>query len=186
MKVHAFFVGVFAFLPKANQKCGHSHLRAQATCAVAARSTSLCLRSRENGRFACPSSSTAHSFIARTFRYGTAAAKNRSNFWGRQSSGAQIIAGIATAGIAASCRLRPHPCEKSLSAYAGISKPRRLRLVSQDCINPSWHAVPNWVTEGARRVVRHLTDRREKRRDNPELSDRPTWAECQITRRKGS
>lgn len=185
MKVHAFFIGVFASFPKANQKCGHSPLRAQATCAVAARSTSLCLRSRGNGHFACPSSSTAHSFTALTSRYGTAAAKNRSSFRGRLSSAAQTIAGIATGGTAASCRLRPHPCEKSSPAYAGISKPRRSRPVSQDCINPSWHAVPNWVTEGARRVVRHLTDRREKRRDNPELSDKPIRTECQITHREG-
>ncbi len=186
MKVHAFFIGVFAPLPKANQKCGHSPLRAQATCAVAARSTIVCLRSRGNGRFACPSSSTAHSFIALMFSSGTVGAKNRFSCQGQRLSVAQIIAGARMAGIAARCRSALQSCEKSSPVCVGTVKPRQSRLAAPDCINPLWRAGPSSVIAVGRRVAHHPTDRRERRHDNPELSDKPIKTECQITRQKGS
>lgn len=185
MKVRAFFIGVFASFPKANQKCGHSPLRAQATCAVAARSTILCSRSRGRGRFACPSSSTAHSFIAPMSSSGTADAKNRFSFQEQQSSVAQIITGVRTAGTAALCGSILQPCEKSSPVWAGTSKPRQSRLAAQDCINPRWRADLSSAIAAERRVVHHPTDRHEKRHDNPELSDKPERTDCQITRQKG-
>ena len=136
MKVHAFFIGVFASFPKANQKCGHSHLRAQATCAVAARSTIVCSRSRGRGRFACPSSSTAHSFIALMSSSGTADAKNRFSCQEQWSFVAQTITGARTTGTAALCGLVLQPCEKSSPVCAGTSKPRQSRLAAPDYINP--------------------------------------------------